>query len=100
MQKYRLHLRKLNQTLLKDDTPSSSSHPNDSNILRTEFESDLNSTYFDQDGCLEITKYSLPKDDLSSGSACMMGERSNYSPQGFQDFKWDSEKEGSETTYL
>lgn len=100
MQKYRLHLRKLNQTLHKDDTPSPSSHPNESNILRTEFNSSLNSTYFDQDGCLEITDYSLPKDDISSGSDCMLGERNNYSPQGFQDFRWDSEKQGSETTYL
>ena len=73
MQKYRLHLRKLNQTLHKDDTPSPSSHPNESNILRTEFNSSLNSTYFDQDGCLEITDYSLPKDDISSGSDCMLG---------------------------
>lgn len=98
MQKYRLHMRKVNQALHNDDdTPPSSSLPNESNILRTEFDGSLNPTYFDQDGC---TEYSLPKDDLSSGSDCMLGERNNYSPQGFQDFRWDSDKQASETTYL
>ena len=101
MQKYRLHLRNSTQTLHKDDTPSSSSYPNnESSILRTQLNSSSNSLYFDQDGCMEITDYSLPKDDLSSGSECILGERNNYSPECFQDFRWDSDKQGSETTYL
>ncbi|KAG2548648.1 two-component response regulator EHD1-like [Panicum virgatum] len=101
LQKYRLHLRNSTQTLHKDDTPSSSSYPNnESSILRTQLNSSSNSLYFDQDGCMEITDYSLPKDDLSSGSECILGERNNYSPECFQDFRWDSDKQGSETTYL
>ncbi|CAL4925302.1 unnamed protein product [Urochloa decumbens] len=103
LQKYRLHLRNSTQTLHKDDTPSSSSHPspNESSILRTQLNnSSSDSLYIDQDGCMEITDYSLPRDDLSSGSNCMLGERNNYSPEGFQDFRWDPDKQGSETTYL
>ncbi|XP_062201302.1 two-component response regulator EHD1-like [Phragmites australis] len=97
LQKYRLHLRKSTQTLRKYDPTSSSSHPNKSNILKTQLNRSSNSMYFDQDGCMEITDYSLPKDDLSSGLDCMLGERSNYSPEGFQDFRWDSDKQPSET---
>ncbi|CAL4942203.1 unnamed protein product [Urochloa decumbens] len=106
LQKYRLHLiRNSTQTLHKDDTPSSSSHPspNESSILRTQLNSSADSLYIDidRDGCMEITDYSLPRDDLSSGSNCMLGERNNYSPEGFQDFRWDpADKQGSETTYL
>ncbi|XP_025797975.1 two-component response regulator EHD1-like isoform X2 [Panicum hallii] len=99
LQKYRLHLRNSTQALHKDDRPSSSGYPNnESSILRTQLNSSSNSLYFDQDGCMEITDYSLPKDDLSSGSECILGERNNYSPECFQDFRWDSEKQGSETT--
>ncbi|XP_062206174.1 uncharacterized protein LOC133908067 [Phragmites australis] len=70
--KYWLHLRKSTQTLRKDDATSSSSHPNESNILITRFNRSSNSRDFDQDGCMEITDYSLPKDDLSNGSDCML----------------------------
>ncbi|KAF8723018.1 hypothetical protein HU200_022165 [Digitaria exilis] len=100
LQKYRLHLRNSTQTLHKEDAPSSSSHPNESSIVRTQLNSPSNSLYFNQDGCMEITDYSLPKDDLSSGSNCMLAERNSYSPECFEDFRWDSEKQGSETTYL
>nr|CAB3499461.1 unnamed protein product [Digitaria exilis] len=102
LQKYRLHLRNSTQTLHKGGAPSSSSHPNnESSILGTQVNSPPNSLYFDQDGCMEITDYSLPKDDISSGSDCMLGELNSYSPECFQDdFRWDSEKQGSETTYL
>ncbi|OEL27976.1 Two-component response regulator EHD1 [Dichanthelium oligosanthes] len=100
MQKYRLHIRNSTQTLHKDDAPSSSSHSNGSSIHRTQVNSSSNSLYFDQDGCMEITDYSLPKDDLSIGSECILGERNNYSPECFQDFGWDADKQGSETTFL
>ncbi|CAN6310894.1 unnamed protein product [Urochloa humidicola] len=103
LQKYRLHLRNSTQTLHKDSTPSSSSHPspNESSIiLRTQLNGSSDSLYIDQDGCMEIADYSLTRDDLSSGSNCMLGERNNYSPEGFQDFRWDPDKHGSETTYL
>jgi two-component response regulator (ARR-B family) len=50
---------------------------------------------------MEITDYSLPMDGgVSSGSDCMLGERNNYSPEGFHNFRWDPDKQGSETTYL
>ncbi|KAJ1295295.1 hypothetical protein BS78_01G212800 [Paspalum vaginatum] len=100
LQKYRLRQRKLTQLLHKDDVPSSSNNPNESTILRTQFNSSPGSMYFDQDECMEITEYSLPKDALSSSSNCMLGEGNNYSPGGFQDFRWASDKQGSETTYL
>ncbi|KAL6643133.1 hypothetical protein ACP70R_021314 [Stipagrostis hirtigluma subsp. patula] len=97
LQKYRLHMRKSPQSLRKDHATSSSSHPIESNILKTQFNRSPSSVYFDQDGCMEITDYSLPRDDLSSGSDCMLGEQNNYSPGGFQDFRWDSDKQASET---
>nr|TKV93517.1 hypothetical protein SEVIR_9G230500v2 [Setaria viridis] len=100
LQKYRLHQRNSSQRLHKDGAPSSSSH--ESSILRTQLNTSSNSLYFDQDGCMEITDYSLPMDDLSSGLDCMLGERerNNYSPEGFQNFRWDPDKQGYETTYL
>ncbi|KAL6839337.1 hypothetical protein ACP4OV_030834 [Aristida adscensionis] len=97
LQKYRLHLRKSTQTMCKDGATSSPSHVDQSSILNTEFNRPSSSMYFDQDGCMEITDYSLPRDDLSSGSECMLGDRNNYSPEGFQDFRWDSDKQASET---
>jgi hypothetical protein len=98
IQKYRLHLKRSNQTLHKDDATSSSSHPHESNNLKTQlFNNSLNSVYLDGDGCMEITDYSLPKDDLSSGSDCVMGEQNNYSPEGFQDFRWVSHKQAYDT---
>uniref|UniRef100_J3N376 HTH myb-type domain-containing protein n=2 Tax=Oryza brachyantha TaxID=4533 RepID=J3N376_ORYBR len=48
---------------------------------------------FDQDGCMEITDYSLPKDDLSSGSECMLEERKDYPSEDLQDLQWDSDKQ-------
>jgi hypothetical protein len=98
IQKYRLHLKRSTQTLHKDDTTSSSSHPHESNNLKTQlFNHSLNSVYLDGDGCMEITDYSLPKDDLSSSSDCMLGEQNNYSPEGFQDFRWVSDKQAYDT---
>jgi predicted NAD/FAD-dependent oxidoreductase len=42
-----------------------------------------------------------PKDDLSSGSDWMHGERNNYSPESFQDFRWVSDKQACDSdTYL
>jgi hypothetical protein len=91
-------LKRSTQTLHKDDTTSSSSHPHESNNLKTQlFNNSLNSVYLDGDGCMEITDYSLPKDDLSSGTDCMMGEQNNYSPEGFQDFRWVSHKQAYDT---
>ncbi|GJM84729.1 hypothetical protein PR202_ga00428 [Eleusine coracana subsp. coracana] len=75
LQKYRLHQRKSTQTLCKDDAASSSSHPtHEPNDPKTQlFNHSSNSVYLDEDGCMEITDYSLPMDDLSSGSDCMLG---------------------------
>ncbi|KAG8091843.1 hypothetical protein GUJ93_ZPchr0012g20332 [Zizania palustris] len=82
LQKYRMHLKKsISTNKRKDEATVSSS-------LKTQNHSSR-SKYVDQDGCMEFTgAYSLPKDDLSSGSECiyMLGERNDYVSKGFDDF--------------
>lgn len=96
LQKYRMHLRKSTPTMPKGGETPSSSDGNRSNIPKIRNRSSR-SRGFDQDGCMEITDYSLPKDDLSSGSECMLGEQNNYSQDDFNDFTWDSDKQASES---
>ncbi|KAL5224593.1 hypothetical protein ABZP36_011232 [Zizania latifolia] len=92
LQKYRMHLKKSICTKRKDEATMSSS-------LKTQNHSSR-SKYFDQDGCMEFTgAYSLPKDDLSSGSECMLGERNDYVSKGFEDFRWDSDKQAHESCF-
>ncbi|KAF0929809.1 hypothetical protein E2562_025947 [Oryza meyeriana var. granulata] len=86
LQKYRMHLKKSIPTTSRDGATLSSTP------LKTQDHSSR-SEYFDQEGCMEITEYSLPKDYLSSGSECMLEEQNDYSSEGLQDFRWGSDKQ-------
>uniref|UniRef100_A0A0D9XKD0 HTH myb-type domain-containing protein n=1 Tax=Leersia perrieri TaxID=77586 RepID=A0A0D9XKD0_9ORYZ len=86
LQKYRLHLKKSIPSTSRDGTTLPSTALNTQNHPSR-------SKYFDQDVCMEITDYSLPKDDLSSGSECKLEEQNDYSLEDFQDFRWDSDKQ-------
>jgi hypothetical protein len=101
IQKYRLHLRKSTQILHKDDAASSSSHQHESNNLETQllFRHSPNSVYLDQEMDTWGSRSTIsPKDHLSSGFDCMLvGERNNYSPEGFPDFRWVSDKQACDS---
>uniref|UniRef100_A0A0E0M8E4 Ehd1 n=1 Tax=Oryza punctata TaxID=4537 RepID=A0A0E0M8E4_ORYPU len=88
LQKYRTHMKRSIATTSK----YVSTLPSSTALNKTQNHSSK-SKCFDQDGCMEITDYSLPRDDLSSGSECMLEEQNGYSSEGFQDFQWDSDKQ-------
>ncbi|KAB8112907.1 hypothetical protein EE612_051704 [Oryza sativa] len=87
LQKYRMQLKKSIPTTSKHGVTLSST------ALDKTQDHPSRSQYFNQDGCMEIMDYSLPRDDLSSGSECMLEKLNDYSSEGFQDFRWDSDKQ-------